>query len=220
MRKSIFALLFVCASVAQAQRRHPLLFVTHAAIPYDFTAIGSVFGNHRADMQSTGRGGDLYVLYPNGTLKNLTQLGGYGVASGFQGATAIAVREPAVHWNGTKAIFAMVIGAPIQQYVWETYYWQLYEVTGLGAADPVTITKVPNQPLTANNVSPVYAPDGRILFTSDRPRDGRAHLYPQLDEYEEAPVVTGLWSLEPATGNLKLLVLAPSCYFYFLFVFF
>ena len=83
-------------------------------------------------------------------------------------------------------------------------------MTGLGAADPVTITKVPNQPLLANNVSPVYAPDGRILFTSDRPRDGRAHLYPQLDEYEEAPVVTGLWSLDPATGDLKLLDHAPS----------
>ena len=211
MRKSIFALLFLCgAFAAQAQRLYPILFVTQTPIPYDFTAIGSVFGNHRADVESTGRGGDLYVLYPNGTLKNLTQLGGYGVASGFQGATAIAVREPAVHWSGTKAVFSMVIGAPTQQYVWGTYYWQLYEVTGLGAADPVTITKVPNQPLNANNVSPVYAPDGKILFTSDRPRDGRAHLYPQLDEYEEAPVVTGLWSLDPATGALKLLDHAPS----------
>jgi hypothetical protein len=210
MRKSIFALLFVCGSIAQAQRLHPILFVTQTPIPYDFTAIGSVFGNHRADMQSTGRGGDLYVLYPNGSLKNLTQLAGYGIASGFQGAGSIAVREPAVHWSGTKAIFSMVIGAPTQQYAWGTYYWQLYEVTGLGAAEPVTITKVPNQPLLANNVSPVYAPDGRILFTSDRPRDGRAHLYPQLDEYEEAPVVTGLWSLLPATGELKLLDHAPS----------
>jgi len=211
MRKSIFALLFLCCGVAaQAQRLYPILFVTQTPIPYDFTAIGSVFGNHRADMESTGRGGDLYVLYPNGTLKNLTQLGGYGVASGFQGATSIAVREPAVHWSGTKAVFSMVIGAPTQQYVWGTYYWQLYEVTGLGAADPVTITKVPNQPANANNVSPVYAPDGKILFTSDRPRDGRAHLYPQLDEYEEAPTVTGLWSLDPATGGLKLLDHAPS----------
>ena len=81
MRKGIFALLFVCCSAAQAQRLYPILFVTQTPIPYDFTAIGSVFGNHRADMQSTGRGGDLYVLYPNGALKNLTQLGGYGTAS-------------------------------------------------------------------------------------------------------------------------------------------
>ena len=53
---------------------------------------------------------------PTARCKNLTQLAGYGVAAGFQGATAIAVREPAVHWNGTKAIFSMVIGAPTQQY--------------------------------------------------------------------------------------------------------
>lgn len=210
MRKWLFALLFLCTSFAHAQRLYPILFVTQTPIPFDFTAIGSVFGNHRADMESTGRGGDLYVLYPNGTLKNLTQLGGYGVASGFQGANSIAVREPAVHWNGTKAIFSMVIGAPTQQYAWGTYYWQLYEVTGLGAGQPVVITKVPNQPLNVNNVSPVYAPDGKILFTSDRSRDGRAHLYPQLDEYEEAPVVSGIWSLDPATGSLKLLDHSPS----------
>ena len=210
MRKIVFAVLFICGPAAWGQRLYPILFVTQTPIPYDFTAIGSVFGNHRADVESTGRGGDLYVLYPNGTLKNLTQLGGYGVASDFQGATSIAVREPAVHWNGTRAIFSMVIGAPTEQYAWGTYYWQLYEVTGLGAGDPVTITRVPNQPLAANNVSPVYAPDGRILFTSDRSRDGQAHLYPQLDEYEEAPVVTGIWSLDPATADLKLLDHAPS----------
>ncbi len=210
MRRGIFAVLFVCGTAAWGQRLYPVLFVTQTPIPYDFTAIGSVFGNHRADLASTGRGGDLYVLYPNGSLKNLTQLGGYGVASGFQGATAIAVREPAVDWSGAKALFSMVIGAPAAQYEWGTYYWQIYEVTGLGAAEPVTITRVPNQPPAANNVSPVYAPDGRILFTSDRPRDGRAHLYPQLDEYEEAPVVTGIWSLDPATGDLELLDHAPS----------
>ena len=35
------------------------------------------------------------------------------------------------------------------------------------------------------------ARDDRILFTSDRPRNGDAHLYPQLDEYESTPTVTG-----------------------------
>jgi predicted RNase H-like HicB family nuclease len=52
--------------------------------------------------------------------------------------------------------------------------------------------------------------DGRILFTSDRPRGGEAHLYPQLDEYEEAPTNTGLWSLDPASGDLRLLDHDPS----------
>src|SRR6202034_52716 len=50
----------------------------------------------------------------------------------------------------------------------------------------------------------------RIIFTSDRPRDGQRHLYPQLDEYEEAAVVTGLWSLNPASGDLFMLNHSPS----------
>src|SRR5262249_55951758 len=40
--------------------------------------------------------------------------------------------------------------------------------------------------------------------------DGQRHLYPQLDEYEEAPVVTGIWSLDPATGDLFMLNHTPS----------
>jgi hypothetical protein len=186
------------------------MFVTQVPIPGDFTAIASVFGNHGTSMQAVGRGGDLYIIYPNGALKNLTALAGYGVATGFQGANSIAVREPSVHWDGTRALFSMVIGAPPQQYQWTTEYWQIYEVTGLGQGDTPVITRVPNQPDQFNNVSPLYGTDGRILFTSDRPRNGQLHLYPQLDEYEEAPTVSGLWSLDPATGDLKLLDHSPS----------
>lgn len=188
---------------------YPVLFVTQVPIPADFTTIGSVFGNHRPSMQEVGRGGDLWIRYPDGALKNLTETAGYGTA-GFQGDNSIAVREPSVHWDGTKAVFSMVIGAPTQQWQWETYYWQLYEITGLGQSETPVITKVANQPESYNNVSPLYGTDGRIIFTSDRPRNGAAHLYPQLDEYEEAPTVTGLWSLDPATGDLKLLNHAPS----------
>src|SRR5437868_3913718 len=72
---------------------NPILFVTQVPIPGDFTAVASTFGNHRPDLASTGRGGDLYIRYTDGTLKNLTQAAGYGNA-GFQGATSIAVREP------------------------------------------------------------------------------------------------------------------------------
>src|SRR5262245_14587031 len=189
---------------------YAILFVTQVPIPGDFTAIASVFGNHRTDMDSVGRGGDLYIRYPDGTLKNLTALAGYGVATGFQGATSIAVREPSVHFSGTKALFSMVIGAPPTQFTYVTRYWQIYEVTGLGVADTPVITKVPNQPIDYNNVSPIYASDGKIIFTTDRPRNGARHLYPQLDEYEEAPTVSGIWSLNPANGDLKLLEHAPS----------
>jgi hypothetical protein len=191
---------------------YPILFVTQLPIRGDFTSIGSVFGNHRASLDSVGRGGDLWIRYPGGALKNLTQAAGYGStgANGFQNQNAIAVRDPSVHWNGTKALFSMVIGAPTQRYQVQTYYWQIYEITGLGAAQTPVITKVPNQPANFNNITPIYGSDDRIIFTSDRPRDGSAHLYPQLDEYEEAPTVSGIWSFDPSDGDLFMLNHAPS----------
>jgi len=187
----------------------PILFVTQVPIPADFITIGSVFGNHRSTMQSAGRGGDLHLLYPNGTLRNLTAEAGYG-ESGQQGAGAIAVRDPEVHWDGDKAVFSMVVSAPTAQFQVIETYWQLYEVTGLGAGETAMITKVPNQPESFNNISPVYASDDRILFTSDRPRNGQRHLYPQHDEYETSPTNTGVWSLDPVTGKLFLLDHAVS----------
>jgi hypothetical protein len=104
----------------------------------------------------------------------------------------------------------MVIGAPTKQYQVQSYYWQLYEISGLGQNDTPVITKVPNQPANFNNITPIYGTDDRIIFTTDRPRTGERHLYPQLDEYEEAPTVSGLWSLDPVTGDLRLLNHAPS----------
>lgn len=188
---------------------NPILFVTQVPVPADFTTVASVFGNASGSLASAPRGGDLWILYPDGTLKNLTRLAGYG-QSGSQDGGGIAVREPSVHWSGTKAVFSMVVGAPTAQYQQATYVWQLYEVTGLGEGDAPAIAKVPNQPAGFDNVAPFYGTDERILFASDRPRDGSAHLYPQLDEYEEAPTVTGLWSLDPATGDLRMLNHSPS----------
>lgn len=188
---------------------NPVLFVTQVPVPGDFTTIGSTFGNHEAWMQDVGRGGDLWIRYPDGTLKNLTAAAGFGNA-GFQGAGSIAVRDPCVHWSGTKALFSMVVGAPTQQYVWLQHYWQIYEVSGLGAADTPVITKLPYQPASRNNVQPVYGSDDRVLFASDRPRNGAQHLYPQLDEYETAPTVAGLYSLDPQVGDLFLVTHAPS----------
>lgn len=205
---TMHALLFA-AAVAAAQLHNPILFVTQVPVPGDFTTVASTFGNHQPAVDSAPRGGDLWIRYPDGTLKNLTRAAGFG-NSGMQGATSIAVREPSVHWSGTKALFSMAIGAPTQQYVWGTYVWQIYEITGLGASDTPVIRKIANQPAAYNNVSPFYGTDDRVLFTSDRPRGGEAHLYPQLDEYEEAPTVTGLWSLDPLSGDLRLLNHTPS----------
>ena len=188
----------------------PILFVTTIPIGFDFTTIGSVFGNQRATTDAVGRGGDLYIRYPDGSLKNLTAAAGYGVATGYQGANGIAVRDPSVDWTGTKAVFSMVVGSATAPYQTPVNVWQLYEVTGFGFGETTTITKIPNQPAGYNNISPCYGTDGRIIFTSDRPRAGLAHLYPQLDEYELQPTVTGLWSLDPATGGIVQLDHSPS----------
>jgi hypothetical protein len=186
-----------------------ILFVTQMPVPDDFTTIGAVFGNHLPAVSAVGRGGDLMIRYPDGALRNLTREAGFGM-DGMQGANAIAVRDPSVHWSGNKAIFSMVVGATIERYRYIDTFWQLYEVSGLGLGQPVSITKIANQPQNYNNISPIYGTDDRIIFTSDRPRNGQAHLYPQLDEYEEAPTVSGLWRLDPRSGDLAVLDHAPS----------
>jgi hypothetical protein len=189
---------------------YPILFVTQFPIADDFTTIGSTFGNHEGRVSQVGRGGDLYIRYTDGTLRNLTREAGYGTAAVHQGAGSIAVRDPSVHWDGERALFSMVTGAPPERYVHTNEKWQIYEVTGLGAGEAVAIVEVPHQPAGYNNVTPVYGSDGRIIFTSDRPRGGEAHLYPQHDEYESADTNTGLWSLDPSTGDLALLQHSPS----------
>lgn len=189
---------------------NPVLFVAQFPIAADFATIGSTFANHGSSMQEVGRGGDLYIVYPNGTLRNLTRQTGFGTAATFQGATSIAVRDPHVHWSGTKALFSMVIGAPTQQFQVIETYWQMYEITGILEGQTAVVTKVPNQPLNYNNVTPIYSPDGRIVYTSDRARSGERHLWPQHDEYESTPTVSGLWSLDPASGDLRMLNHSPS----------
>jgi len=190
---------------------NPILFVTQVPVSSGdpFASRLSAFANHMPDMGAVPRGGDLMIRYPDGTLRNLTEEAGYG-NSGFQGAKSIAVREPTVHWSGTKAIFSMIVGSPVGQYDAVTSKWQLYEVTGLARNQTATITKVANQPTAYNNVSPLYTSDDRILFTSDRPRRGEAHLYPNLDEYESTPTITGIFRLDPSTGDLTILNHAPS----------
>ncbi len=189
--------------------QNPIMFALQVPTMNDFASRASTFGNHTAGMDQVARGGDLMIRYPDGTLRNLTREAGFGM-DGRQGANAIAVREPTVHWSGNKAVFSMVVGAPSAQYQVATYFWQMYEVSGLGRGQMAAVTKVPNQPANYNNVSPFYGTDERILFTSDRPRNGQAHLYPQLDEYESTATVTGIWSLNPATADLRLLNHAPS----------
>jgi len=195
--------------VANGQPTNPIIFVTQVPIIADFSASLSTFANHLTGPKNSGRGGDLYIRYPDGSLKNLTRLAGYGEAGEDQRENAIAVRDPAVHWSGEKAVFSMVIGSP-ERYKRPKYYWQMYEVTGLGKDETPEITKVANQPEEYNNLGAVYGSDDRIIFTSDIVLDGQRHLYPQHDEYESVATTTGLFSLDPSTGDYFRMINAPS----------
>ena len=188
---------------------NPILFVTQFPIANDFTTIGSTFGNHSGEISGTGRGGDLYIRYTDGTLRNLTRESGFGETD-FQGINSIAVRDPAVHWNANKALFSMVVGAPPAIFGERNYFWQMYEITGIGQGQTAVITKLANQPVNYNNITPIYGSDDSIIFTTDMPRTKNRFNYPQKDEYESAPTNTGLWKLNPDTGSVTLLQHSPS----------
>jgi hypothetical protein len=212
MKRFILAAVLLClGSTVWAGPTNSILFVTQVVVPADFTTIASTFGSQRPDVSACGRGGDLYIRYPDGTLRNLTRAAGYG-QWGDQSTNGIAVRQPCMHWSGQKAVFSMVVGAPKHQFDYSsTGYWQLYEITNFTDRTQVpVITKVPNQPTNFNNIAPAYGSDDRIIFTSDQPRNGQMYLYPQLDEYEEAPTVTGIWSLQPTNGDLFMVNHTPS----------
>ena len=209
---------FACFN-AIAAITNAILFETQVPMPNEVNvgtvsnvtvSVVSALGNHLADTAHAGRGGDLWIRYPNGAVTNLTRLAGYGL-NGSQDGAGIAVRDPFVHWSGKKAIFSMVVGAPTNSNDNTTFFWQLYELTNFVTQGSIpVITKVWNQPTNYNNVMPCYGTDERIIFACDRPRDGSPHLYPQLDEYNNIPSNTGLWSLDPETGDLFLLDHSPS----------
>ncbi len=187
--------------------RYPVAFVTQVPVRGDtFGKISSTFSNHRTDTDEAPRGGDLMLAYPRTdggyTVRNLTLDAGLGGA--FSGAKAMAVRDPAPHWSGTRLLASVLLGTDASA------RWQVYEFTGLQAGETAVARKLP-QPPGYNHVNPIYASDGRIVFASDLPRAGAAapHLM-QCDEYESQPTVSGLWQLDAASGAVKLLHHAPS----------
>ena len=208
--KTVILIIFVSAILlpfardAAAVSQPTIMFVTQPPHGDDFAAVNSVFGNHLARADIATRGGDLYIRYGDGTLRNLTAEAGFGLAV----RQDIAVREPSIHWSGNKALFSMVVGGTTLNDL-TSVYWQLYEITGFGQGQRAVITKLA-QPTDSNNVSPIYGTDDRIIFTSDRPRNGNRALYPQLDEYESTATNTGIWSMNPDGSDLRLLDHAVS----------
>jgi hypothetical protein len=209
LKPSDFEAIPTISAGANNKPSNPILFVTQVPTPNQFATRLSTFANHLPGIDRSSRGGDLMIRYPNGNLRNLTKEAGFGT-EGFQGNNSIAVREPSVHWNGDKALFSMVIGAPSKQFEVRNDVWQIYEVSGLKQGSKLSIVKVPYQPGEYNNVSPIYGSDDKIIFTSDRPRNGAAHLYPQLDEYESTPTVTGVWVLDLQAKSYRILNHAVS----------
>jgi hypothetical protein len=213
---------FFTSVVHAATPTHPVLFVTQVPVPNEvnsrtvsvsFMGVGAPFANAQADTLHCGRGGGLWIYYPgtpNPTLVNLTATATWSIPGGAPPANAIAVRNPAVSWDGTKAVFSMVVGAPASASDTTQFFWQLYEIGPLTQGAQPVITKVANQPLTCNNVSPCYGSNGRIIFASDRPPTGQAHLWPPREEYLDLPSVSGLWSLDPVSADLFLVQHSPS----------
>lgn len=215
------------ADVPNPPLPNPIVFVAQMPPMRGYPSLNDVFTNHLGGPEQAPRGSDLYILYPDGMLKNLTAAAGWGCTqpicatpgssgqAGYPEAQdpkgnlgGIAVRDPEPHWNGQRLVFSMIVGSPgrFQVHDWR---WQLYEVSGLGPTDTPVISKVPNQP-EYSNVQPSYLSDGRILFASARPQGNRAYLYPQHDEYESQPIVSGLYVLNPSSGEVRAYTHSPS----------
>lgn len=215
---SLLLPLKVHAQEDEAILENPLLFtlVGPPALSYGSYAHQlETFGNHLTSMRVAPRGGDLALMDIYGNVRLLTQEAGFGLATGeIQTESAIAVRQPAIHWDGTRALFSMIIGGPIKAYD-QTYRdntWQIYEITNLDQViegDTAIIVKVPFQP-EYNNISPIYGTDDQIIYTSDAPLFGMEHTYPPLDEYESTPINSGIWKLNPGTGDVVHLTHSPS----------
>jgi hypothetical protein len=149
------------------------------------------------------------IRYPDGTTKYLTREAGYGINADLQTGDAIAVRDPKVHWSGQRALFSMVVGAPANEADASEYYWQIYEVEGLGKNDTPIITKIAGQREDFNNIQPTYTSSGMLIYVSDQTLNGDRTLYPALNE-QGGLGVTGLWSLDPNTSKLALIDHSPS----------
>src|SRR4051794_23822692 len=77
-------LLGIVVTAAATPPSHPILFVTQVPTGYDFVnmTVSAPFANHLPTTLAAPRGGDLMLLSSTGTLRALTQEGGYGSPGG------------------------------------------------------------------------------------------------------------------------------------------
>jgi hypothetical protein len=231
MRPRILLAALALAAGEAAALTNPLIFVTQTPTmtgEADIATVTGTFSTHLPSLQAAPRGGSLHILYSNGTLRDLladaiaeacanarpacAAVGPFAVNGSNTLTNAYAAREPMVHWDGDKVIFSLLTKvSPAQfQVIPASTRWQMYEIAGLAQGSSPVLTRVANQPAEYNNVSPVYGSDDKIFFSSDRPITGNPIHYPQIEEYESGPTVSGLWKLDPGTGALALLDHSPS----------
>ncbi len=195
----------------------------------DFAVVTGTFGNHRGTTYAAPRGGSLFVQYGNGNVVDILDKAFKAACD--QGLTTceprgsrtidangllthgVAVRAPTVHWNGDRVLFSMSLGATLEadRFVPAEYFWQIYEIEGLSAEDTPVLRKISGQPENRNNVEAVYgSAAGTIFFMTDEPITRNTDHYPQIDEYESTPTVSGLWALDTNSGDLTVLDHSPS----------
>ncbi len=215
MKKPVLTLLPLIALIGSVRGQNPttpIVFVTQVPPTATVETVTSVGNNHLPTVKAAPRGGDLMIRYPNGTaggiVRALTRDAGFGSTSptGDQGLGSIAVRDPHIHWSGQRILFSMVVTTANPS----ADRWQMYEARGFEQGGTLSITKVPNQPAEFNNVQACYAPDDRIIYVSDRTLDGTTATYPAIDEKGQGRINTGLWSLNPQSGDLLHVEHSPS----------
>jgi hypothetical protein len=93
--------------------------------------------------------------------------------------------------DGTRVIFAMRGPLAMKQQVKKPPSWRIYEyVIASDALHPVIDPSSDPDPLTVNDESPHYLPDGRIVFSTTRQTDSQGILldegFPQFSYQDEA----------------------------------
>lgn len=177
-----------------------ILFTAVEPTPKGQGTMLSAFGNHLPQKSPLCA---LFLQYEDKTLRDLTKEAGIGNF----GNDVYCVRDPVVHWSGTKALVSMSINKNP---------YQLYEVNLplQGDSTPVVFKYVTGQPAGYNNLGPIYDSYDNYVFMTDRPArtdmPDVSHLYPALDEYEAVPTPTGLVKLLKGTNQFKYLTQSPS----------
>lgn len=147
----ICAGILFCAAVAIASTpaalSNPIVFVKQVKVNHSGGAIQDLYGNFEGRNPPLDQpvGGNLFVLYPTGQLRQLIP------------RTQVAVRDPEVSDDAQKVIFAMKEGGNGKWQVWEC------------RIDGTELRKISMNP-EVNDLDPAYLPDGKIIFLSDRAR--------------------------------------------------